>query len=117
MKDNILIIAGVAAVAASIVGYYMLPDLQQIVRVLIVVGGVIAGLALASQSEQGQSAWAFIKGANVERQKVVWPTRQEAGMVTLWVIILVIILGFVMWMFDALSFWAIYDLVLRVRNN
>ena len=29
----------------------------------------------------------------------------------------VIILGFVMWMFDALSFYAIYDLVLRVRNN
>ena len=36
-----------------------------------------------------------------------------ASTMLLWIV--VIILGLVMWGFDALSFYAIYDLILRVR--
>ena len=67
-------------------------------------------------TQTGQSSWAFIKGANIERQKVVWPTRREAMQVTLMVIVLTIILGLLMWIFDSFAVLGIYDLILGVGS-
>ena len=117
MIDKVKFFAAVLAIAASIAGYYYFGDLLHIARVGLVIAGVAVAAGLLLTTEMGQAAWAFMKGANVERQKVVWPTRQEALQVTLMVIVLVIILGLVMWMFDALSFYTIYDVILRVRGT
>ena len=114
--DNVKIAAAILIIAASIGVYYYLADLIQIGRVAIVVVASVIALGLALTTGVGQSAWSFLKEANVERQKVVWPGRQEALQVTLMVLILVVILGLMMWLFDALSFWAIYDLILKVGN-
>ena len=116
MTDKLKIIAALLIVAAAVAGYYYFEDLIQIGRVGIVVGGAIIAAIIASTTESGQNALAFIKSANIERQKVVWPSRQEALQVTLMVIVLVIILGFLMWVFDWISFYAIYDVILRVRG-
>ena len=115
MIDKAKIIAGMVIIVAAVAAYYQFADLIHIGRVGIVVAGVLVGAGLFLTTESGQTAWAFVGGANVERLKVVWPTRNEALQVTLMVIIMVIILGLVMWGFDALSFYAIYDLILRVR--
>ena len=117
MIDKVKFFAAVLVIAAAIAGYYYFGDLLHIARVGMVLGGVFVAVGLVLTTEMGQEAWSFMKGANVERQKVVWPTRQEALQVTLMVIVLVIILGLMMWMFDALSFYAIYDVILRVRGT
>ena len=116
MLDKIKIFAAILIVIASVALYYQFDQIIQLGRVGIVLIGVIAATGLVLLTETGQSAWTFIKGANVERQKVVWPARQEAMQVTLFVIILVIVIGLMMWAFDALSFYTIYDIILRVRG-
>ncbi len=116
MIDKVKIAVALLIIIAAVGAYYHYSDLLQVGRVSIVIAGVLVGASLVLNTESGQTAWAFIKGANIERQKVVWPTRQEALQVTLLVIIMVIILGLVMWGFDALSFYTIYDLILRVRS-
>ncbi len=117
MIDKIKLIAAILIVGASIFFYYQFSDLMQLARVGVVLVGIVMATALALTTSTGQTAWTFIKGANVERQKVVWPTRREAMQVTLMVIVLTIFLGLLMWAFDSLSFYAIYDLVLRVRGS
>ena len=117
MIDKLKIIGAILIVVAAIVLYYHFEDMLQLARVGIVIAGVVLAGGLILTTETGQSAWSFIKGANIERQKVVWPSRQEALQVTLFVIILVIIIGLMMWAFDALSFYAIYDVILRVRGT
>ena len=117
ISDKLKLAVAVLIIAASITAYYYFPDVLQIGRVGIVIVAAIGAVALAFTTEVGKSAWAFMKGANIERQKVVWPTRQETLQVSLMVIILVIILGLMMWVFDALSFYAIYDLILDVRGT
>ena len=116
MINKTKVIAAILAIVASIVAYYQLGDMLQLARIGIIMGGVALAVGLILTTEMGQSAWLFIKGANVERQRVVWPTRPEAMQVTLFVIILVIIIGLIMWAFDALSFYMIYDIFLRVRD-
>ncbi len=114
--DKVKIIVAVLIVVATVVVYYQFSELLQLARVGIIIVGTVLAVGLILTTEMGQSSWSFIKGANVERQKVVWPSRQEAMQVTLFVIILVIIIGLVMWAFDALSFYTIYDVILRVRS-
>ena len=117
MIDKVKIVAALLILAGSVALYYQLADLLQLARVGIIIAGVVLAGGLMLTTESGQAAWTFVKGANVERQKVVWPARQEAMQVTLMVIILVIIIGLMMWAFDALSFYAIYDVILKVRGT
>ncbi len=117
MFDKVKIIVAILILVAAIALYYQFGDLMQLGRIGIVLAGAALAVALVLTTAAGQSAWSFIKGANVERQKVVWPARQEAMQVTLFVLILVIIIGLMMWAFDALSFYTIYDVILRVRGT
>ena len=101
---------------ASIFLYYQFPDMIQVGRVGIVLAGAVIAAAVAYSSETGKSAWAFAQGANLERQKVVWPTRREAMMVTIMVVILVIIIGLFIALVDKIMFEAIYDFILGVSE-
>ena len=115
--DKVKIVGAIAIIAAAVAMYYQFEDLLQLGRVGIVIAGVVLATAVVLTTQTGQDAWQFIKGANVERQKVVWPSRQEALQVTLFVIVLVILIGLMMWAFDALSFYTIYDVILQVRGT
>jgi len=44
----------------------------------------------------------FVRGAQAELRKVVWPTKQETVQSTLVVIAMVTVMGLVLWGFDAL---------------
>jgi preprotein translocase subunit SecE len=76
------------------------------------VAGVIGAAAIALTSESGRSAWQFGVATRTEVRKVVWPTRRETAQSTMIVIVMVFIVGIYLWLLDALSFWAIYDLTL-----
>lgn len=117
MKNKVTLLLAALVVVASVVAYYLLDEaVIQAVRVVIVIAGVIVGGLIAMQCEAGRSAWAFAKGANVERQKVVWPTRREAMLVTLMVMVLVIIIGLFIALVDKLLFETIYNFILGVSG-
>jgi len=116
LKDKLTLIVAALVVAVSIFLYYFLDDQIQVVRVGVVLLGVVGGLFVAYTSDTGKGAWAFAKGANVERQKVVWPSRREAAMVTLMVIILVIVIGLFIALVDKILFETIYDFILGVND-
>lgn len=116
MKDKLTLIFAGLIVVASVVLYYVLEDQIQLVRVAVVLAGVAVAAVVAYSSDMGKAAWAFAKGANIERQKVVWPNRREAAMVTLMVIILVIIIGLFIALVDKILFETIYDFILGVSE-
>ena len=116
MKDKLILIVAALIVAASIYLYYYFEDLLQVGRVGVVLAGMVVAALVAYTSEAGKAAWAFARGANIERQKVVWPNRREAMMVTLMVIILVIIIGLFIALVDKLLFETIYNLILGVSD-
>jgi preprotein translocase subunit SecE len=64
----------------------------------LLLSGVAAAVAL--QTERGRALWQFAGDARNEVRKVVWPTRQETLQTTLIVIVMVLILGVILWLFD-----------------
>ena len=116
MKDKLTLLVAVIVIVASVFLYYYLEDQIQAVRVGIVLAAVIVAGLIAYSCDTGKAAWQFAKGANIERQKVVWPNRREAMMVTIMVFILVIIIGAFIALVDWALFGVIYDFILGVSN-
>jgi preprotein translocase subunit SecE len=75
--DTIKLLIAAGVLVGGLYSYYYFLEIALPLRVLMVLGGLAAGITVAMTSTQGQRLWAFIQGARVEIRKVVWPTKQE----------------------------------------
>ena len=116
MVDNLKLIAAVVVIIAGITVFYMFGEMSALLRALIVVVSVVVAAGIALTSTPGRNAWQFTIGTRAEIRKVIWPSRRETMQSTLVVILMVLVVGIYLWMLDALSFWAIYDVVLGLGS-
>ncbi len=91
--------------AATLVGglyayYYYEPDYAQAVRVLMVLGGTIAGIGIAMTSTQGQRLWHFTQESRVEIRKVVWPTKAETTQTAIAVFVFTLVMMLFFFLLD-----------------
>lgn len=56
---------------------------------------------------KGQLIVKFAKEGQIELLKVVWPTRKEAGQITLIVILVVFLAGMILWGVDSIAIWGV----------
>jgi preprotein translocase subunit SecE len=106
---KLAIAAGV--LVGGIYGYYWYLQWSLPLRVLLVLGGLAAGIAIAMTSTQGQRLWAFIQGARIEIRKVVWPTKQETTQTALAVFVFTLIMAMFFWGLDSFLLWLTRTLV------
>ena len=98
--DTAKLAAAALLLIAGIYGFYFFADYSTLLRVLgllVIVGGAAA---IALQTQIGNQLWHFVGDARTEVRKVVWPTRQETLQTTFIVVVMVLILGIIMWLFD-----------------
>lgn len=112
---KLVIAAGL--VVAGIVGYYWLPEGTLILRVLAVLGGLIAGAALAWFTVPGREFAVFAGEAVAEVKKVVWPTRKETIQTTAAVFAFVLVMAVFLWLSDKTLEWVLYDLILGWKKT
>ncbi|MDO6749639.1 preprotein translocase subunit SecE, partial [Gilvimarinus sp. 1_MG-2023] len=84
--DVVKWLLAVAFLAAAVVGNYMYADAPFLYRILAVVALMLIGAGAALATTQGKAFMQLLKEANVERRKVVWPTRQETTQMTLMIL-------------------------------
>jgi len=92
-------------------GYYYLIEWSLPLRVLLVLGGLIAGIAIGLTSTQGQRLWGFIQGSRIEIRKVVWPTKQETTQTALAVFVFTLVMALFFWGLDSFLLWLTRTLV------
>ncbi len=92
---NTLLLAVSTALLISGVGaYYWFQDLAITpVRVVGLIAVAVVASLIAAQSDTGSTFFRFIKEADIERRKVVWPTHQETLQTALMVIIVTILIS------------------------
>jgi len=100
--DTVKLVVSSILLVAGIWAFYYFAGVSLLLRViaLLVVAGGAAAIALTS--DPGRRLWRFALDARMEVRKVVWPTRQETIQTTLIVVAMVLILGFVLWIFDTI---------------
>src|SRR5690606_18053138 len=112
MADKIKLLLALALVAVGIAGFYALSEQALVVRVLSVLGGFAAGVAVAWPSAPGRRFVEFSRESINEARKVVWPTRKETVQSTGMVFAFVVIVAIFLWLTDKSLEWVMYDLVL-----
>ncbi|EXJ13744.1 Preprotein translocase subunit SecE [Imhoffiella purpurea] len=98
--DSIKLAVAAFLLVIGIFAFYYFSGISTLLRVigLLVISG--AAVAVAFQTERGRLLWQFVSDARMEVRKVVWPTRQETLQTTLVVVVMVLILGILLWLFD-----------------
>jgi preprotein translocase subunit SecE len=100
--DILKFVAAAVVAGAGIAAFYLLPAWPAPVRALLVAAGFAAAIFVASLTAQGHRGRDFVSEALFELRKVVWPTRQEAGRITVVVLVVVLAISLILAGFDFL---------------
>ena len=92
--DTLLLLISIIMLLGGIVAYYYYQNLAiTAIRVAALIAVTLMASWVAAQSQKGGAFFRFLKEADIERRKVVWPTHQEAVQTSLMVIVVVIIIS------------------------
>ena len=103
--DTIKLLLAAGVLVGGLYSYYYFLEIALPLRVLMVLGGLAAGITVAMSSTQGQRLWAFIQGARIEIRKVVWPTKQETTQTAIAVFVFTLIMALFFWGLDSFLLW------------
>jgi len=117
MADKIKLGIAVVLVGVGIWGYYWLSDSALVLRILAVLAGFAAALAVAWFSAPGREFVVFAGEAVGEVKKVVWPTRKETVQTTTAVFAFVVVMAIFLWISDKTLEWVLYDLLLGWKKT
>lgn len=106
IADKIKLSLALLLVAAGVAGFYYLAEHALVLRVVTVLAGVAAAVAVMWMTEPGKQFAAFSRESVAETRKVVWPTRKETLQTTGVVILMVVIVAVFLWIVDASLLWA-----------
>jgi len=117
MADKLKFVLALLLLVAGVAGFYVFGEQPMILRVLSVIAGVGAGVAVAWFTGPGQRFFDFSREAVVETRKVVWPSRRETIQTTGIVFVFVLVMAVILWMTDKTLEWALYDLILGWKKS
>ena len=99
-------------VLVALVVYYALGKQGPLFQWLGLLGCLAVAVVVYLTSESGKALVAFGTDALGEVKKVVWPTRNEAVQVTVYVFGFVLLMALFLWLTDKTLEWFFYDLIL-----
>jgi preprotein translocase subunit SecE len=111
--DSVKLAAALLVLAGSVVAFYYYADASKLARVAGMLTAVAIAAAIALQTGRGRQLSGFARDAQIEVRKVVWPTRQETMQTTMFVMIVVIVFGILLWLLDLLLSSVIQTLIGR----
>jgi preprotein translocase subunit SecE len=106
VADKAKITVTILLVIGGIAAYYLLSGQAAWMRWVAVVAGIVLGLAIFASARQGRNFWQFMLDSRIELRKVVWPSREDTGKMTLVVFFFVIVAGVFFWALDLVLAWA-----------
>ncbi|MEY4427739.1 MAG: hypothetical protein RLZZ182_428 [Pseudomonadota bacterium] len=110
--DKAKLAAAGALVIAGVAAFYLLGKQDLWLRIVALLALIAAGVGVFFTSGQGKELIAFGQDSWKELQKVVWPTKQEARQMTLYVFAFVVVMALFLWLVDKSLEWLLYSVIL-----
>lgn len=112
MADKLKFALALLLLMAGIAGFFLLAEQPLVLRVISVLIGIAAGIAVAWFTEPGQRFVVLGQESVAEARKVVWPSRKETLQTTGIVFAFVLVMAIMLWLTDKTLEWVLYDLML-----
>lgn len=100
------LIAIFALISSTLISTYLprywAPATESITQLLITAGLVLLAVICLAFTHQGRAFKVLLKDAGIELRRVTWPTKNETFKYTWQVIVVMIIVGFIVWLLDNL---------------
>lgn len=110
--DSLKWLVAIGLLVAGLVGFNHYEEQAMYIRALMVIGGLIAAIAVVMTTAKGKALWLFVKESRTELRKVIWPSSNETVRTTIAVLVMIIILGLFLWGFDSLiNTWVITPII------
>jgi preprotein translocase subunit SecE len=100
--DRAKLVVSFACVVLGVWGYYHFSETAQVLRVLMVLGGLVAAGVVGWLSTPGKEFFAFAQEAWAEAGRVSWPTRKETLQTTGIVFAFVVVMAMFLFGVDTL---------------
>jgi preprotein translocase subunit SecE len=107
MVDKLKIFLAAACVVGGVAAYYYFAETALVLRVLMVMGGLVAAGGVAWLSAPGKEFFVFAQEAWQEAGRVSWPTRKETVQTTLIVFAFVVIMALILFSIDTTLAWIV----------
>ena len=105
--DKVLIGLSFGCVVLGVWGYYAFSDYALVLRVLMVLGGLLAAAGVAWFSAPGKAFFAFAQESWSEAGRVSWPNRKETLQMTAVVFVFVVVMALFLFSVDTLLAWIV----------
>jgi preprotein translocase subunit SecE len=115
MADKIKMALAALLVVAGLAGFYYFRDLPGVVRVLSVLGGLVAAALVFWTTQPGKQFYVYAQESVAETRKVVWPTRKETLQTTAIVFGFVVVMALFLWAVDASLLFVVKRLMGQVE--
>ncbi len=109
--DTVKLGIALAMLLAGVVAFQYYAEAPRLMRVGGIILDVVFAVILASQTDKGRMVVGFVRDAQIEVRKVVWPTRQETVQTTIVVMIVVVVFAFLLWVLDIFLGWAMQSVI------
>lgn len=114
--DKAKLAGAVLLLLGAFVAFYLLSGKGSAAQWGALLVGVAAAIGVFAVSESGRQLLAFGRDSWREAKKVVWPSRNEAMQMTLYVFGFVLVMAIFLWLTDKTLEWVFYDLILGWRK-
>ena len=112
VADKLKLSISITFAVAAIGVFYLLGKQDLWLRVTSLLGLMLVSAAVFFISTPGRQLISFGRESARETRKVVWPTRKEAGQMTIYVFVFVVVMSLFLWVTDKSVEWVLYDLIL-----
>lgn len=111
-RDYLFWSIGLLFVAAGFYGFYHFSgEVMTPIRAAGLLVVIVIAAFVVAQTTRGREFFSFLREADVERRKVVWPTRNETMQTTLVVIVITIIAAIMLFIMDTIFGWVVRQLI------
>ena len=92
---------------AAVGAFYVLSETSILYAILLLLASSVVAVTVVWSTVVGKKTRAFLADARTEVRKVVWPTRQRTIQTTLYVLLMVIVVGIFLWLLDMFFLWIV----------
>ncbi len=105
--DTIKWLVVILLLGSGLASFYYFDEQSLLVRVVSLLLVAMVAAWIASKTGKGRYAIDFIREANLEVRRVVWPTRQETLQMTAVVLLMVVLVALFIWILDSILMWIV----------